>query len=74
MQEEEYRKMGAKIKYYRQLKDISQSKLAENVGISAQYLSRIERGKQMPSVQVLMLIAQSLQIDVAALVDAVKTK
>ena len=69
MQEEEYKKMGAKIKYYRQLAVISQSKLAENVGISAQYLSRIERGKQMPSVQVLMLIAQNLQVDVGMLVD-----
>ena len=71
MQDEEYKKMGAKIKYYRQLAVISQSKLAENVGISAQYLSRIERGKQMPSVQVLLLIAQNLQVDVSRLIDGV---
>lgn len=49
MQEEEYKKIGARIKYYRQLAVLSQSRLAENVGISAQYLSRIERGKQVPS-------------------------
>ena len=69
MQEEEYKKIGARIKYYRQLAELSQSELAENVGISAQYLSRIERGKQMPSVQVLMLIAQKLKIEVALLIS-----
>ncbi len=72
MQEEEYKKIGARIKYYRQLAVLSQSRLAENVGISAQYLSRIERGKQVPSVQVLMLIAENLHIDVGRLIDDLK--
>lgn len=62
-----YRQIGAKIKYYRQLKDIDQTKLANMVGISPQYLSKIECGKQMPSIQVLLLIAEKLSIDAAYL-------
>lgn len=64
-----YRQIGAKIKYYRQLKDIDQTKLASMVGISPQYLSKIECGKQMPSIQVLLLIAEKLSIDAACLIS-----
>ena len=64
-----YRQIGAKIKYYRQLKDIDQTKLENMVGISPQYLSKIECGKQMPSIQVLLLIAEKLSIDAAYLIS-----
>lgn len=69
MVNEEYKKMGAKIKYYRQLLGQSQSVLADRVGISAQYLSRIECGRQMPSMQVLILIAENLNVNLAVLVS-----
>lgn len=69
MANEDYKKFGAKIKYYRQLSRQSQSALAEKVGISAQYLSRIECGRQMPSMQVLMLIAACLNINLSMLVN-----
>ncbi len=66
---EEYKKMGAKIKYYRQLMGQSQSVLADRVGISAQYLSRIECGRQVPSMQVLLLLAKNLNVNLAVLVS-----
>ena len=62
-------KIGAKIKFYRQLKKIGQTELAGKVGITSQYLSKIECGKQMPSLQVLLLIAEKLEIDAAALIS-----
>ena len=37
-----YKKIGAKIVFYRKLKSMTQEKLAEEVGITPQYLSRIE--------------------------------
>ena len=49
---ERYIKIGAKIKFYRQLKKIGQTEL-----------------KQMPSLQVLLLIAEKLEIDAAALIS-----
>ena len=42
-----YRKMGAKIRYYRQLKGINQTDFAIKVSISSQYLSKIENGKRI---------------------------
>lgn len=39
-----YKKIGAKIVFYRKLKSMTQEKLADEVGITPQYLSRIENG------------------------------
>lgn len=39
-----YRNIGLKIAYYRKLKNLTQVELAEKVGISSKYLSRIETG------------------------------
>ena len=57
------------LKFYRQLKKFGQTELAGKVGITSQYLSKIECGKQMPSLQVLLLIAEKLEIDAAALIS-----
>jgi len=50
-----FNQMGAKIAYYRRLKQIKQIDLAYSVGISEQYLSRIERGRQTTGLTVLTL-------------------
>ena len=60
-----YRKMGAKIRYYRQLKGINQTDFA----INSQYLSKIENGKRIPSLPVLLSIAEALEVEVAELLD-----
>jgi len=64
------KQIGAKIAYYRTLRDMSQSELAKRVYLSRSALSRIERGKYHDNVSVITLsdIAQALQIDVALLV------
>lgn len=46
---EKCRLLGAKIKYYRTIHGMNQTMLAEKLGISYQYLSRIECGKQSPA-------------------------
>ena len=60
---------GAKIKYLRTISCMNQTELATKVGISYQYLSRIECGKQAPSLPLLMDIAESLKVDLAYLVS-----
>ena len=57
-----YKKIGAKIVFYRKLKSMTQEKLAEEVGITPQYLSRIENGGYTKSVSLstLMKIAEKL--------------
>ena len=64
------KQIGAKIAYYRTLRDMSQSDLAKRVYISRSALSRIERGKYNDNVSVVILsdIAEALQIDIALLV------
>lgn len=64
-----YRKMGAKIRYYRQLKGFNQTKFAELVSISPQYLSKIEYGKRVPSVQILISIAHALDVSIADILN-----
>lgn len=64
------KQVGAKIAYYRTLRDMKQSDLAKRAKISRSALSRIERGKYNDNVSVVTLsdIAEALQIDVALLV------
>ena len=64
------KQIGAKIAYYRTLRDMSQSELAKQVCLSRSALSRIERGKYNDNVSVIILsdIADALQIDITLLV------
>ena len=64
------KQIGAKIAYYRTLRDMKQSELARRARISRSALSRIERGKYNDNVSVVILsdIAEALQIDIALLV------
>ncbi len=50
------------IKKYRTAKNLTQDKLSELTGISSDYLSEIERGKRVPSLKRLIMIADALQI------------
>ena len=52
------------LKFYRNKLGITQDKLSEISGISADYLSEIERGKKTPSFKRMELIAQALKIEV----------
>ena len=63
----EYIKLGAKIRYYRQLMGINQSELAEIVCISPQYLSKIECGRRIPSIPIMAAIAKALNMSIAEL-------
>ena len=60
--------MGARIRYYRTICNLEQSALAEKLGITPQYMSKLERGTAKPSMDLLFLIAQQLNVDVAELV------
>ena len=66
---EKCRRLGAKVKYYRTIAGMNQTVLATKLGISYQYLSRIECGKQSPSFPLLVSLAEELQVDLADLVS-----
>ena len=65
-----FRQIGAKIAYYRTLRDMSQKELAKRANMSVSSLSKIERGRYNDNVSVSLLfdIADGLQIDITVLV------
>lgn len=72
----EYKKLGARIVYYRKIRGLTQEKLAEEVGISPQYLSRIENGNYPKSVSLstLMRITSKLNITMSQLMENVEAE
>lgn len=58
--------MKAKInlRHNRLLANMTQSELAEKVGVAQSYISEIESGKTMPSIQTLCDLSQALGVTV----------
>ena len=52
--------IGKRISKARKVAGLTQAELSEKIGISEKYLSRIEGGKQMPSVAIVARICEVL--------------
>ncbi len=59
--------LGAKVKYFRNLKGISQETLAFQIGVDRTYIGAIEQGTRSPSVYCLFIIANALNISLSEL-------
>jgi len=59
--------IGARIKELRRRRRLSQEALAEIVGISPKYMSSIERGKENPTLDTLMRIADAMEVAIVEL-------
>jgi transcriptional regulator with XRE-family HTH domain len=55
--------IGARIKDIRNKQGITQEQLSEKIGINTKYLSSIERGKENPTLNILLNLAQSLDVN-----------
>lgn len=66
--------LGAKILYFRKKRGLTQEQLAERVGITAKYSSRIETGNYPNSVSLttLMLIADKLNVHICELMKDIE--
>ena len=60
---------GKKIQTIRKARGLSQEALAERAGISAQYVSNIERGKENPTLDMLFLLCDALKVVFAEMCD-----
>ena len=58
----DYEKMGKRMKYKRQAKNLNQEDIANMVRISPSYYGNIERGNRVPSVDTLVAIANALEV------------
>lgn len=63
------RLLGEAVRAKRKKTGLSQEKLAEKAGLSTVFISRVERGKESPSVDSLVKIARALGVRVRDLVD-----
>ena len=61
-------KCGRRIRAFRKLKRVQQAELATRIGISTTSLGRIERGEREPSEELLVTIADQLQINIKELI------
>ena len=63
------RLLGEAIRAERKKAGVSQEKLAEKASLSTVFISRVERGKESPSVDSLVKIARALGVRVRELVN-----
>lgn len=54
--------MGDRIREIRKKQKLTQEQLAEKLGITLEYVSQIERGAKMPSMQVFIKILEVLNV------------
>lgn len=54
--------IGARVRYHRKQNGLSQEQLAERTNTSNVHISYIERGKTVPSLEVLLSIANALSV------------
>ena len=64
--------IGARIKGIRAKKPITQERLAERVEINPKYLSSIERGKENPTLNTLIKLSESLEVDLGEIFSVVE--
>lgn len=61
--------VGKNITKYRDSEGLTQAQLAERVGVSTAFISRVERGQKMMKVQTLYATAQALNVSCDALLS-----
>ena len=58
----DYRKLGQRIKYARQEKELTQEALGEILDLSNNYISSIERNHSIPSLETFVKICNALDV------------
>lgn len=67
--------MGGRIKETRKMQGLTQEQLAEKVDVTLEYISQIERGLKMPSMQVFIKLVEVLDVSADYLLrDSVSTR
>jgi transcriptional regulator with XRE-family HTH domain len=60
---DERKRLGARIKQLRQVRQETQERLAERIDINPKYLSSIERGEENPTLDLLIRVANGLRVE-----------
>jgi transcriptional regulator with XRE-family HTH domain len=62
-------RFGARLRFLRQEKGLTQEQLAERINRSTEHISFLERGERSPSFEVILNIAETLGVSVAVLMN-----
>lgn len=65
--EELTKKFGIRLKYYRNMRNLTQEQLSEKIGADVRYISDIERGKRNITFKTLSKFSETLEVEVASL-------
>ncbi|MFI3176282.1 MAG: helix-turn-helix transcriptional regulator [Eubacteriales bacterium] len=65
----EFKSMGSKMQFYRKRARISQEQLAEEIEVSRNYISAIERGVKTPSLETFIKISNVLGVSADILLE-----
>ena len=57
------------IRHYRHLAGLSQRQLAESVGVSKGFISALEGGRSVPNLDMLVLLAEAMNVRAGELID-----
>ena len=63
------KRIGLKIKYYRNLRELTQEVLSEKINCSVNYLSLIENGRKNISLKMIYRISTALNVSAAKIFD-----
>ena len=63
--------VGVAIREFRQQAGLSQDGLADRMDVSTSYVSMLESGKRYPSIEMLIRIAQALEVRPGAMLDCI---
>ena len=66
---DEYVRIGLNILYYRKQQGLTQEQLAERISYSKNHVQQVETAKAVPSVEILLDIADALGIPAAKLLE-----
>lgn len=58
----EYKKLGANVRKYRKIAGLTQEELAEIIGCSNSHIGQIENGRGVPSLDMMVKIANALGV------------
>lgn len=62
------------IRQFRNRANLSQEKVGERLGVSGNYISRLELGQEYPSIGMLIKIAKALEVRPGEMLDAISDR
>jgi len=63
--------VGAVLREFRQQAGLSQDELADRMDVSTPYISMLESGKRYPSIEMLIRVANALEVQPGAILDRI---